>query len=1427
MMKNISRLLSLVLCAALVFGMLPAVTAYADTEEETVPTQATEAPGTDPTEKPTEAPTEAPTQAPTEKPTEAPTETPTEAPTETPTEAPTEAPTEETIEDTLFAAAFSAENLLAVEAIEPGENKTLTLGPGGSVDFSFTPAVSGTYVFHMHNGEPRWDGETYYAEEFTMSVVGAASDWVTNGTYYGRRFTAEAGTAYTLRVTNDWTTVPISITGTVRLEECKAPDSITIERNYGSGSAVSLGYGDLRLYAAWPSETAYASNINWTSSDESVLKLTYSYEGSAEFTPVSKGTVTVTVTAEGGLIASRDFEVVEPQLSINYNNGTTHSYIGTQSDCWMEVMFTPETDYSGSCQWESSDPSVLQLQESNYLSAVFVPVQEGAVTVTATLGNGMSVSRDFIVKDNSQYRNYNVLSKELKDALSVRVDADMDLFQYAAVYRPENMEGTWGRINPESYSVTQDGTFVLHKEYLDTLLDGDYVLDLGFFDGFCEVPFRLDYASATVTPDREYITLEVGSSETLTAAVTPEWWADDLVWSAEDPEIISVTPEGKVTAIAPGTAYAVATVAHNGYTVSGRCRVDVTENEPRQTLDRVQLGADNLTTELYSTNYTVFDVVLQLKQNLPTTARFAMRRAAPADNGVAIESARFADENTARVFSLRVKDDRTLWVVPNEEILQEAVYNAKAVASRYTSQVIVTVNGVDYTAEGTMTLTVKKTLPKLKADSVTINPFFTEQTYPVHITGATVTGMEPTSLPSWLSITEDGVLKLLDASPKSGSAKVNLNVSADGWAVPLPVSVPVRLSYKAPGLKLSASSVTIPYYSKPDDYGAISTSVRVQLQCKNKADTLEDLGVSQIEAPEGWYVSSLYDDGDFFFAAQYGDIIPQPGKVTLKVHFHGTDGVVELPLTVKTKATSYVIRTWAPSNLRLSSVATDGFGVSWYAEREDPDSDNCNLFWRVRDKQGVDVSDKFADASYSGSVGYFRLRTTEKTEPGTYELLLDIHDAAGNCKTDKPAVIKFTVLGAKALPSMTIKANNAMDLAFPNASVSFEISPNSFKNYLGYQFMIEDPTFTDAKGNPADDLFDYNRYGPEILPKEDAVVAPGTYTAHWTVHLSGYDRPIETTTKFTVKNTSVRVKLSKTSMTLNGKISDYDFAQLTCLTKGYDLTAPIIQVMDAKGKVSAADRLHVSCSYGYLNVSTLSKTEPGATYKILVRARECDAPVTLTVKILDLKNSTVSATLKAKGAIDPIRDNTSALITPTYKNCADFQYLDQEVKIIRAADGADVTSDFTITRNDYTGVYTVAKVPGVQLDTTDKYLFQIVFPDGIGTTSSMVLPVKSASARVTAGTAVLYKNDKNCRANLAFGIADKNLNRISKVRIKDAKMEALYEIHDYGNGQFAIGFKDGVVAPGVKTGNVALEIFFDGNDSIKPNASVNIKVQIS
>lgn len=451
-----------------------------------------------------------------------------------------------------------------------------------------------------------------------------------------------------------------------------------------------------------------------------------------------------------------------------------------------------------------------------------------------------------------------------------------------------------------TFEETEDGELVLAAD-----TDGDNIVDAKIgYDGKL-IPTDM------VKIDQEYVALQIGETAQLCAKVQPAELTELVQWSMEDNDetVASVDENGLVTAKTVGTTYVIASVTDGKTEFTARCRVDVVEPEveeqekPIIRLNGVQLGTTKLTTELFSTDYAQFELLLELPQN--DSAVFAMRRAVPAHNGVAIERAEFADAAAADAFELIPLDDRRIAVVPTEYALEYP----KELKKSYKSAVTVWVDGEDYTTDEILTLTVKQSKPKLKAKIDTFNSFYTNQTQEITITGGTATGITVKSLPNWLTPNEDFTLSLNENAGTKNSGKAVLLVETEEWNISAEVTLSVKNAYKAPGLKLNTSTVKIAE-------SAANAGIDLQLQPKSKKDTLKSLDVADVLPPEGYKVEGFNSlTGSFTLKAANGF---QSGKITLQVKIDGTTVTVPLTLKVEIVKKNISVSFKASGNLDLS-----------------------------------------------------------------------------------------------------------------------------------------------------------------------------------------------------------------------------------------------------------------------------------------------------------------------------------------------------------------------------------------------------------------------------------------------------------------------------------------------------------------------------
>ena len=914
---------------------------------------------------------------------------------------------------------------------------------------------------------------------------------------------------------------------------------------------------------------------------------------------------------------------------------------------------------------------------------------------------------------------------------------------------------------------------------------------------------------STITLDREYITINAGA-DSVQLQVIPSYVSEAIAWSAENPDgvqVIEVSKDGSVTPLNPGTAYVLATLNTDEKTLTARCRVDVTEKPANEEVLGVDLGLTKVTSELYSRNYANLDVLLRLKQNEIST--FAEENQVT-DNGVAITGAFLEDEAARQIFDLKVKDDRHLLLVPT----QAAIDGTVPVSKKMTSRVVVEVNGVEYHTEDAVTVTVGKTLPKLKAQNMTFNSFYTDQSQALSITGGTVTKVENNGLwPEWLTL--DGTKLTLNNAPAKGSASLNLLVSTEEWAVPVPVKVTAKLAYKAPAFRLSVSRMTIPVFTKPDDNGDTAGTVWVQLLCKRKTDTLESLNVAGIRAPEGWSTEAEWDsaaDGWFALKPNPGTQV-QVGKLTLNVCFSDTKATVPLTVSVKPQATPLMVSLYQLTvKYTLNSTVADGFFEPWYLGSRY--MNNCQLTWSILDKAGQDVTDNFE--TYLADDGRIAVLTDPATVvPGNYRLCIDL-ERDGAIITEKTAVRNFTVLPATKKPSVTLKAGAPMDISFPDpqTNVTFARSNYFLNRFENYNELEDQAEFYDAKGDALQGCFRFARDEETnrwyIRPVSE--VPAGSYQMKLNLILdSGSENGVvPCTVKFTVKRIPIKLKLSQSKLSLNKAVMDSAVVEVNCKTKGYTMGQPVI---------TAPEEITTEYRDGKLYLAVNEKTAYGTSYAVTVKAAENQPEAVLTVTIPAQAASNVTVSAKASGFIDVIRDSSEIVVNPNYKNYLGLTAIDKTARIFWAKNGKNFTEDVSDAFRfswDESGRLHLQRAGNLEL--TGKYRLELAV-QGAQKPALVNLTLKSGTAKVTAAPVVLYAKDANTRAELKFANQEAGLNPISRAEARSGE----YTIENLSHGGFAIRPTPGKT---LKSGKVSLNLFFEGNTTTKPNATVNLSVEI-
>ena len=480
----------------------------------------------------------------------------------------------------------------------------------------------------------------------------------------------------------------------------------------------------------------------------------------------------------------------------------------------------------------------------------------------------------------------------------------------------------------------------------------------------------------------------------------------------------------------------------------------VTENYPTG----VRLPGTAATVNLYSTDYTRFEVQLDLENNqeIGTASVFLGSEApAPDNTGWAVTKAEFTDPDTREAFSLRVVDDRTLEIVPNIDFTASTKEINAAVKGSYRSAIqvrlrddeaeplVTTVSGKKGAEIQQLTLTVKKTLPKVTAAAVKFNSFLEGDMRPLSFSPAcrTVRPDPEYANPDWLEIDPDSMaLTFTGAKDRSCSGKLHLLVRPEGCAAEVPVAVTVKAAKTAPKLKVNGT-LTI----NPNDTNFACTTVSVTPQefagrqirvtkiaegnkvWSEAAGTLYEAPIScRLDRQGSWYLYVGIQDEENFDVGRAHTF-----KVTLDL------GGITAAATVKTlaKRSSMALKVKL-----LGTIDPTVRGSHITADLTGSNTQGLSVSFRFEAYKGKDKVDPAPDpfvCSPEGSLLY----SIRESAPGA--IVEGYSYIPVPVTVFEGAKVRLNIKASAVRPKITttLKASGSIDLIRPATAITLRVSP--------------------------------------------------------------------------------------------------------------------------------------------------------------------------------------------------------------------------------------------------------------------------------------------------------------------------------------------------------------------------------------------------
>ena len=315
--------------------------------------------------------------------------------------------------------------------------------------------------------------------------------------------------------------VTVEPTGVTSIELSSTKETLKVKQN-------------ILLHASVYPETATDKTVVWSSSNEEIATV----DKTGRVYARSLGNVIITAAC-GGVKATCEIDVIETlpeRVSIDWKCDK----LEVNNTFQLRASVYPETTTDQTLIWSSSDNAVATVDESGLVTAHSV----GTVIITATCGNVSGQHTINVVSVPPSYITLNLTSAELKG---------IDKVQLNATILPTEASGlpvTWTSSDENIVTVDETGL-------VTSIKPGNAVVTASCesVKATCNIVVR-EVTVSSISLNYSNVILKRGETLQLIAEVYPENANDKRVlWSSSDINVVTVEPDGKLTAVGVGEAY--------------------------------------------------------------------------------------------------------------------------------------------------------------------------------------------------------------------------------------------------------------------------------------------------------------------------------------------------------------------------------------------------------------------------------------------------------------------------------------------------------------------------------------------------------------------------------------------------------------------------------------------------------------------------------------------------------------------------------------------------------------------------------------------------------------------------------------------------------------------------------------------------------
>ena len=336
-------------------------------------------------------------------------------------------------------------------------------------------------------------------------------------------------------------------------------------------------------------ENASEPDLLWSSSNPSVATV----DSDGTVISVSNGTSIITArTVKGDFTASCavsvNVDVNVPMTDVNFDV-SEYTFTTLDEDLRLTPVWEPEDTTERGLEWITSDKSVATITVDGG-TGIVTPVGNGEATIYAVADNRKKQAICKIKVDA-------VIPVEKITLTDSSVSFDEKGATYTVSYSLSPKNTTEKTVvfvseNPEVATVDQNGKVTAVANGTAKIVvfasNGAVTADLQVK---VDIPQNVAVSGVSFSPD-SYTFAKTGDSLTLSWSVTPSAAANkNVTFTSSEPSVVSVDQNGRITALAEGTAVITVKTEDGGYTAAFTATVEKQAEQETPEIPEITIGA--------------------------------------------------------------------------------------------------------------------------------------------------------------------------------------------------------------------------------------------------------------------------------------------------------------------------------------------------------------------------------------------------------------------------------------------------------------------------------------------------------------------------------------------------------------------------------------------------------------------------------------------------------------------------------------------------------------------------------------------------------------------------------------------------------------------------------------------------------------------